>query len=127
MLERFAREPSPASPQTLQFESVPSGADVRTARGQACQTPCTLTVVAESQSVTFTKNGVLPQTVAITLSQPPDDHSFFSSRPPPTLTPNPVKAALLMAPPPPPPPMALAPPPVQRAPPPREVIPWFPS
>ena len=130
MLERFAREPSPPSPQTLQFESVPSGADVRTGAGQACQTPCSLTLAVESQSVTFTKNGFLPQTVQIVVDQPPPDHSFFSHSRPPALTPNPVKVALLIAPPPQPLLRVIpqpAPPPAQRAPLPRETIPWFPS
>ena len=131
MFDLSSREPSPPSPQTLQFESVPSGADVRTGQGQACQTPCSLTLAVESQSVTFTKNGFLPQTVAITVNRPPAEHSFFSHSPPPTLTPNPVKVALLIAPPPPQPLLQVipqaSPPPVQRAPLPRETIPWFPS
>lgn len=130
MLDRFSREPSPPSPQTLQFQSVPSGADVRTAQGQACQTPCSLTLAVESQSVTFTKNGFLPQTIQITVNQPPPEHSFFSSSPPPVLTPNPVKVALLVAPPPRPLLQVIpqpAPAPGRQAPPPREAIPWFPS
>ncbi len=124
------REPSPASPQTVQFESVPNGADVRIGAGQTCQTPCSLAVPVESQSVTFTKNGFLPQTVAITVNQPPPEHSFFSTSPPPTLTPNPVKVALLVAQPPPPVLQVMpqqAPPPMRPVPPPRETIPWFPS
>ena len=130
VLDRFSREPSPASPQTVQFESVPNGADVRTGQGQTCQTPCSVTLAVESQSVTFTKNGFLPQTVAITVNQPPPEHSFFSKTPPPTLTPNPVKAALLIAPPP-RPLLQVIPQPAplltRPAPPPRETIPWFPS
>src|SRR6185437_15193604 len=92
--------PSTPSPQTVQFESVPSGAAVSTAAGQTCQTPCSLTLSVESQSVTFAKNGFVPQTIAIFLRQPPPEHSFFSKTPPPTLTPNPIKVALLIAPPP---------------------------
>ena len=132
MLAASAREPAPVAPQTLQFDSVPSGADVRTAAGQTCQTPCSLTLSVESQSVTFTKNGFQPQTVALTINAPPAAHSFFSSPPPPSLTPNPVKVALLIAPPPPPhllqvvPQPAPALPPARRAPPP-QAIPWFPS
>ncbi|MGH6670557.1 MAG: PEGA domain-containing protein [Xanthobacteraceae bacterium] len=131
---RSSRERSLASPQTLQFESVPSGADVRTGQGQTCQTPCSLALPVQSQSVTFAKNGFVPQTVQIAVDQPPPEHSFFSHRPPPTLAPNPVKAALLIAPPPPPPPpppLQVIPqpaaPPARPAPPPRETIPWFPS
>lgn len=128
--DRLAREPSPPSPQTLQFESVPSGADVRTGQGQTCQTPCSLVLPVESQSVTFAKNGFAPQTVQITVDQPPQRHSFFSHSPPPTLTPNPVKVALLIAPPPPPLLQVVpqpAPPPARPAPPRRDALPWFPS
>ena len=52
--------------------------------GQTCQTPCSLTLAVESQSVTFAKNGFLPQTIAISVDQPPPEHSFFSKTPPPT-------------------------------------------
>ena len=124
------REPSPPSPQTVQFESVPSGADVLTGQGQTCQTPCSLALAVESQSVTFTKNGFLSQTVQITVNQPPPEHSFFSSAPPPTLTPSPVKVALLIAQPPQPLLQVIpqpVPPLARPAPPPRETIPWFPS
>ena len=130
MLAASAREPAPATPQTVQFESVPNGADVRTGAGQSCQTPCSLTLAVESQSVTFTKNGFLPQAVQITVNQPPAEHSFFSNPPPPALTPNPVKVALLIAPPPQPLLQVVPqtpPPPAQRTPPQREAIPWFPS
>jgi hypothetical protein len=126
MLARAASEPPSApSPQTVQFESVPSGADVRTAQGQACLTPCSLTLSVESQSVMFAKSGFLPQTIQISVNQPPAEHSFFSKTPPPTLVPNPVRVALLIAPPPPPPPPA--PPPMRPAPPPSNALPWFPS
>ncbi|MGA8817772.1 MAG: hypothetical protein WB624_10795 [Xanthobacteraceae bacterium] len=122
--------PTPPSPQTVQFESVPSGAAVSTAAGQTCQTPCSLTLSVESQSVTFAKNGFVPQTIAISVNQPPPEHSFFSKTPPPTLTPNPIKVALLIAPPP-QPVLQVTPQPTplltRPAPPPREVIPWFPS
>jgi len=93
--------PSPASPQTLQFQSEPTGAEVRTAQGLACQTPCSLALPIESQLVTFTKNGFLSRSVQISVDQPPPAHSFFSKKPPPTLVPNPVRAVLLVVPPPP--------------------------
>jgi len=35
---------APPPPPALQFESDPPGADVRTAQGQTCLTPCSLTV-----------------------------------------------------------------------------------
>lgn len=92
--------PSPPPLQTLQFESQPPGADVRTAQGQACQTPCSLAVPPESQVVSFAKTGYLPQSIPVTVGAVPD-HSFFESAPPPALTPNPVIAMLQPAAPPP--------------------------
>jgi hypothetical protein len=118
---------SPPSPQTMQFESEPTGADVRTAQGLTCQTPCSLALPVESQSVIFAKNGFVSQTVLISVDQPPAKHAFFSKSPPPTLKPNPVKVLLLVAPPK-PPFVQVAPPLAQPAPPPpRDTIHWFPS
>jgi hypothetical protein len=133
MFDRSHQMPSPPSPQTMQFESEPTGADVRTAQGQTCRTPCSLALPVESQSVIFAKDGFASQTVLISVDQPPANHSFFSKRPPPTLKPNPVKVLLLVAAPPQPfvqvaPSLARpAPMLVQPAPPPRDTIPWFPS
>lgn len=127
MLDRPQRDAAP-SPQTLQFLSEPAGADVRTGQGQACQTPCSLTLPVESQSVTFAKNGFVSQTVQIIVSQPPPEHSFFAKRPAPTLVPNPVKAVLEAALSPLPlPAVQQASPPARPAPPPSNAIPWFPS
>ncbi len=101
---------SPSSPppqlQSLQFESQPPGADVRTAQGQTCQTPCSLAVPPENQAVSFSKLGFVPQTVQVGIGPVPD-HSFLESAPPPALTPNPVMASLQPAAPPPrrPPPL----------------------
>jgi hypothetical protein len=89
---------SPPPPQTLQFESDPPGADVRTAQGLTCQTPCSLSVPPESQSVSFTRMGYLPQTVAVTISVP--EHSMFESAGP-VVQPNPVAVVLQPAGPPP--------------------------
>lgn len=140
MLVRAPQGQSPAPAQTVQFASEPAGADVHTTQGQTCQTPCSLALPVESQSVTFAKGGFISQTIQVSVDQPPAKHSFFSifsTKPPPTLTPNPVKAALAAALPPPPliqvAPLAQpawpqsAPPPAQPPPPPRETIPWFPS
>lgn len=90
----------PAAPalQTLRFESSPPGADVRTAQGQTCLTPCALAVPAEVQSLTITKVGFVPQTVQVSLGQPPE-HSFWEN-PPPALVPNPVQVMLQAIPPP---------------------------
>jgi hypothetical protein len=84
---------------TMQFESQPPGADVHTSQGQACQTPCSLALQPQSQAVSFSKNGFLPQSVQVTAGEPPD-HSFFEN-PPPTLSPNPVDVVLQPAAPPP--------------------------
>jgi len=92
----FSKSPPPL--QTMQFESNPPGADVRTAQGQTCQTPCALAVPPETQAVSFAKAGFLPQSVQITAGPPPE-HSLFES-PPPTLTPNPVVVMLQPAAPP---------------------------
>lgn len=125
--------PSPPSSQTVQFESEPTGADVRTAQGLTCHTPCSLALPVESQSVIFAKNGFVSQTVLISVDQPTTKHSFFSKSPPPTLKPNPVKVLLVVASPPQPfvqvaPPLAQpAPTLALPAPPRRDPIPWFPS
>jgi hypothetical protein len=87
----FTSSSSPPPLVTLQFESQPPGAEVRTQQGQTCQTPCSLAVQPQSQAVTFAKNGFLPQTVQVVSAEA--EHSMFES-PPPTLTPNPVEAAL---------------------------------
>jgi hypothetical protein len=84
---------------TMQFESQPQGADVRTGQGQTCQTPCSLALQPQSQAVSFSKNGFLPQSVQISAGEPAE-HSLFSS-PPPTLSPNPVTVVLQPAGPPP--------------------------
>jgi hypothetical protein len=55
MFDRSERRPSAPSPQTLQFQSEPIGADVRTGQGETCQTPCSLALPVESQSVTICK------------------------------------------------------------------------
>jgi hypothetical protein len=85
--------------QTVQFESDPPGAEVRTAQGQTCMTPCALALPPEAQPVSFSRNGFLPQTVQLAVGPAPD-HSFFES-PPPGLTPNPLMVVLQSAGPPP--------------------------
>lgn len=84
---------------TMQFESQPQGADVRTGQGQTCQTPCSLALQPQPQAISFSKNGFLPQTVQISAGEPAE-HSLFESAPP-TLSPNPVTVMLQPAGPPP--------------------------
>jgi hypothetical protein len=93
MPEWLSPRPSRPPLQTLQFQSQPPGANVRTAKGETCQTPCSLQVQPESQSVTFEKGGFVPQTVQVSVAKPAE-HSLFANDPPPTLTPNPVEVAL---------------------------------
>ena len=97
MPEWLSSKPSPPPLQTLQFQSQPPGAEVRTAKGQTCQTPCSLQVQPESQSITFEKGGFVSHTVQVSVSERAE-HSFFSKDPPPTLTPNPVQVAFLALP-----------------------------
>jgi hypothetical protein len=77
--------PPPPPTQALQFDSVPQGADVRTADGQTCKTPCTLAVPTISQSVSFAMNGFTPESVPVQVAQGSN---------PPQLQPNPVAVSL---------------------------------
>ena len=62
-LDLFKSSPSTES---LRVESNPPGAEVKSAAGQACRTPCELTVQPGSdQSITLSLNGYEPQTVAL--------------------------------------------------------------
>ncbi len=92
-------KPSPPPPQVLQFQSVPAGANVQTAQGQTCSTPCSLAVPVTGQAVSFSLNGYVPQTIQLSVHQA--EGSVFST-PPPDLVPNPVVATLQVLPPPPP-------------------------
>ena len=75
-------------PQTLQFKSEPPGAEVRTAQGPTCLTPCSLAVPVSNQSVTVTLIGYVPQTLQVEVG------------PSGNLVPNPVEVALQAVPPP---------------------------
>jgi len=83
-------KPSPPPTQALQFESVPPGADVRTADGQTCRTPCSLAVPLTAQAVNFAMNGYMPQAVSVDVHQ----DNVFS---PAVFTPNPVEGTLQAA------------------------------
>jgi hypothetical protein len=96
----LSSSPSTPATQTLRFESNPPGADVRTAQGQTCLTPCSMDVASQTQAVTISKIGYIPQTIQITVGEVPE-HQFWESAPPPTLTPNPVVTMLQPVPPPP--------------------------
>jgi hypothetical protein len=56
---------SPAT-EVLRVESEPPGADVRTVQGEACRTPCELTVPSGGETaVSFALNGYQPITVPV--------------------------------------------------------------
>jgi len=78
--------------QTLRFESDPAGAEVRTAQGLTCKTPCDMMVPSEVQPVSIAKKGFISQTVQVTVGDPPK-HSLWEN-PPPTLMPSPVQVVL---------------------------------
>ena len=100
MPDWLSSKPSGPQTQALRFESDPPGAEARTGQGQTCFTPCAIAVLSQSQTVTISKPGFVPQTIQVTAGDPPD-HSFWESAPPPTLTPNPVVTMLQPVPPPP--------------------------
>ena len=99
-------KPSPPPAQVIQFQSMPAGANVQTAQGQTCSTPCSLAVPVTGQAVSFSLNGYVPQTIQLAVHQA--EGSWFSN-PPPDLVPNPVVAALQVLPPPAPPPRKVKP------------------
>lgn len=94
------KSPTP-SLQTLQFDSEPPGAEVKTAQGQACRTPCSLAVPLAPQSVTFAMNGYMPQSIPVQVQQSGERSEVTYDVDPPKFAPNPVEAALQPAPPPP--------------------------
>ena len=75
---------------TLQFESEPVGAEVKTSTGQTCRTPCALAVPAADLTATYALRGFQPQTIPVKL-QPPE---VPRENPNPSFTPNPVYAEL---------------------------------
>jgi hypothetical protein len=106
MPEWMSSQPPGPQVQSLRFESDPPGADVRTAKGETCQTPCSLPVSAENQAVSFAKPGFEPQTVQVIARESADQSTFsnmFGGTPPRTLAPNPVQVVMISEPPPPPP------------------------
>jgi hypothetical protein len=87
----------------LRVESEPAGAEAKTSLGPSCRTPCVVAVAARGDfSVTFTREGFLPQSVTVQLLQPADPR--VDPEGPPnsaTLSPNPLLVELQPAPPPP--------------------------
>lgn len=81
-----------SAPQTLtlQFESEPQGAEVKTSGGQTCRTPCALAVPATEMTASFNLKGYKPATVPVAVMQP----EFPQEDPNPKFSPNPVYAEL---------------------------------
>jgi hypothetical protein len=80
---------------TLQFESEPAGAEVKTSTGQTCKTPCALAVPAADLMASYALKGYKPQTVPVKLVPPQDTRSDPESTPAlPTFQPSPVYAEL---------------------------------
>jgi hypothetical protein len=86
-----ALKPAPAM-DTVQFESVPPGAEAKTSTGQTCRTPCSLSLPANAtMTVTFMLAGYEPATENI------EPVSMGTELP--ALQPNPVSVELTPAPP----------------------------
>jgi hypothetical protein len=89
----------------VQLESQPPGAEARASTGQACRTPCAISVPPSDFTVSFALPGYQPQTVPVRLvtSTTVPDRTVEEAVPQaPRLAPNPVYAELMPAPPPPP-------------------------
>ena len=82
---------------TLQFESEPAGAEVKTSTGQTCKTPCALAVPAADLMASYALKGYKPQTVPVKLVPPQDtrpDTEGSSTATLPSFQPSPVYAEL---------------------------------
>ena len=82
---------------TLQFESEPQGAEVKTSGGQTCRTPCALALPATELTATFALKGYKPLTIPVKVHQA----EFPGDDPTPRFNPSPVYAELESAAPPP--------------------------
>jgi hypothetical protein len=89
----------PAAPiVTVQLDSVPPGAEVRTSQGQSCKTPCSMEVpAAEGFSVSYTLANYQPLTVPVQVTHQPGDLTSAATT---TADPNPVVGELQPATPP---------------------------
>src|SRR6185312_15986515 len=86
-----ALKPTPIT-DTVRFESEPPGADAKVSNGQACKTPCSLSLPANvAYTVVFSLNGYQPESDSLELVSMGDGTS--------RLRPNPVLVELTPAPP----------------------------
>jgi hypothetical protein len=93
---------------TVRVESSPPGADVKTATGATCRTPCTLGVPLSDGNITVALNGYVAQTVPVQVVGVGDNRPEQFNSAGPHVTPNPLFVELEPNPPPPPPPVAQA-------------------
>jgi hypothetical protein len=94
-------KPAPTA-TTMQFESEPAGAEVKTSVGQTCRTPCSIAMTANEFTVTFALPGYQPQTVPVRVVAPAEARGQTYDEPGgPRLVPNPVFVELQPAAPPP--------------------------
>ena len=94
----FLTQPSTG---TLRVESDPPGAEARSSTGQACRTPCVLSLpTGRDVTIGFTLDGYLPLSVAIQSSQSQTIRYDTEATPAPEadFSPNPVLVALEPAP-----------------------------
>lgn len=79
---------------TIQLQSEPAGAEAKTSSGSSCQTPCSLELATNGDTlVTFSLDGYQPQTITVKPA-PPAGHVEPGTYPTVALTPNPVFAQL---------------------------------
>ena len=101
------------SASTVEFESEPAGAEVKTSTGQTCRTPCALSVAGTDMTATFSLNGYQSQSIPVRMATSGEGRDPNTGQvPSPRMTPNPVYAELMLAPQirRPPPPVAAKPP-----------------
>jgi hypothetical protein len=89
-MDSLAPQPVPVS---IQLDSIPPGADAVTSAGPGCRTPCSVSVPANSGtlSVTFTQAKFQPMTVPVTITSVPGD---FTTPAITNIDPNPVIAEM---------------------------------
>lgn len=88
-MDSFRSAPTPV---TVQFDSIPPGADVVTSVGPSCKTPCSIPIATETGfSATFTLAKYQPMTVPVAVTRNPGD---FTSPATTVVEPSPVVAEL---------------------------------
>ena len=88
-MDSFKSSPVPV---TVQFDSIPPGADVVTSVGPGCKTPCSIPIATETGfSATFNLPKYQPMTVPVTVTKVPGDLTTAAST---VVDPSPVVAEL---------------------------------